>query len=79
MASHPTNNSTTIWVALLTSCDDRVMDLTDADASAREHAEQMRDAGILTCTEPNCYTLSSNGSRLLLLLERLRDYSLGIN
>lgn len=78
MADHPTQNSTTIWVALLTSCDDRVMDLTKADTSAREHAEQMREAGILTETEPNCYTLTSSGSRLLLLVERLRDYSLGI-
>lgn len=76
--SSPATNSTTIWCALLTSCDARTMDLSEADETAREHARQMCTADILTEVEPNCFTLTSSGSRLLLLLERLRDYSLGI-
>jgi len=72
------NQPTVIWAALLTSCDGQVVDLGAGDEALLVYAEQMTAAGILLCTEPHCYTLTSNGSRLLLLLERLRDYSLGI-
>lgn len=74
--SHATHNTTTIWVALLTSCEGREMDLTDADTDALICAEQMRDAGLLQESEPHHFMLTSRGMSLLTLLERLRDWSL---
>lgn len=72
-------DSLTVWSAILSRCESSVLDLGAAPAEHRECAVQMRDAGILVETEPACFTLSTGGQRLLLLLEKLRDYSLGTN
>lgn len=77
--SNPGDNVTVIFVALLTSCESRFMDLTEAPDAHQECAEQMRDAGILLQTEDGSYTLTSDGCKLLQLLENLRDYALGIS
>lgn len=73
------NNTTLVWVMLLIRCESATVDLSEAEAAHQECAEQMRDAGILQEIEEHHYTLSSDGMRLHLLLETLRDYSLGIN
>lgn len=77
--SNPGENVTVIFVALLTTCESRFMDLSEAPPAHQECAEQMRDAGILLETVDGSYTLTSDGCKLLQLVEKLRDYALGIN
>ena len=77
--SNPGDNITVIWVALLTRCESSFLDLSEAPPAHQECAEQMESAGILQTTEEHTYTLTTNGMKLLQLVENLRDYSLGIN
>ena len=77
--SDPTNSPTIIWIALLIACDGTVIDLTEAHPMQGECAEQMCAAGILQEADPQHYTLTGDGMKLLQLIENLRDYSLGIN
>ena len=73
------SNTTIVWAALLTRCESTTVDLSEADPAHQECAEQMRDAGILEEIAEHEFTLSTDGMRLLQIVENLRDYSLGIN
>jgi len=73
--SNPAEHPTVIWAALLVSCEGRSIELPEDDPSI-EYAEQMQDAGILTCTGEREWTLSSRGMEMHTIIERLRDFSL---
>lgn len=78
MPDAESNSQTMMWVALLTTCE-TANDLRGQSDEAIICAQQMRDTGNLEEVEDNVFMLTSKGHRLLLLVESLRNYSLGLH
>lgn len=78
MPKNPANSPTLIWAALLVRCEGSFLDISAGEEEHKICAEQMTDSGILQKDEDGLYTLTSDGMNLLTLVEKLRDYSLGI-